>query len=140
MSLVAPLDVYLPFGDKHDPVVSPSCAVSSRQHKVPSYQETTTTKQLILRSDNFQVGHVGAGVRLALGAPNDLPWNREVQGLSTGIGTVSRECTNWAQVERILLNLILTLYSVHLATHVSLLLLSPTTASHINSHGFLQAQ
>ena len=55
----------------------------SRQHKVPSYQETTTSHLLLPRGDNFQVGHVGAGVWLALCAPDDLPWNTEPQGLNT---------------------------------------------------------
>ena len=55
----------------------------SRQHKVPSYQETTTSYLLLPRGDNFQVGHVGAGVWLALCAPDDLPWNTEPQGLNT---------------------------------------------------------
>lgn len=83
MSLVAPLAVYLPFGDKQDPVVSPSCTVSSRQGKVPSHQEITRSHQHVLGSDKFQVGHVGAGVWLALCAPDDVPWNREPQGLNT---------------------------------------------------------
>lgn len=94
--LVATLDIYLPFGDKWDPVVSPSLTVSSRQHKVPSYQETSTTPQVILGSDNIQVGHVGARVRLALCAPDDLPWNRQPQGISS----LSRELTSWVKVER----------------------------------------
>lgn len=50
----------------------PSGLVSSRQHKVLSYQETTASHQVILGSDNFQVGQVGVGVRLTLCDPNDL--------------------------------------------------------------------
>ena len=57
--------------------------MSSRQHKVPSYQETTTSRQLTMPGNNLQVGHVGAGVWLALCAPDDLPWNTEAQGLNT---------------------------------------------------------
>lgn len=93
---VAILDIYLPSGDKRAPVVSPSLAVSSRQHKVPSYQETSTTLQVVLGSDNIQVGHVGVGVRLALCALDDLPWNRQPQGISS----LSRELTSWVKVER----------------------------------------
>ena len=55
----------------------------SRQHKVASYQETTTSHLLLPRGDNFQVGHVGVGVWLALCAPDDHPWNTEPQGLNT---------------------------------------------------------
>lgn len=55
----------------------------SHQHEVPSYQETTTSLLLTIPGDNLQVGHVGAGVWLALCALDDLPWNTEAQGLNT---------------------------------------------------------
>ena len=71
--------------------VSPSCTVSSCQHKISSYQEATTSCQVTLRSDNFQVGHIGAGVWFALCAPDDLPWNREPQGLNINTYALSRE-------------------------------------------------
>jgi hypothetical protein len=53
-------------------LVSPSRTVSCSQHKVSSYQEATAGRQVVLRSDNFQIGHVGAGVWYALRASNDL--------------------------------------------------------------------
>lgn len=82
-SLTATLLPYPPFGDKQDPVVSPSCTVSSCQYEVPPYQETTTRRQVIPESEDFQVGHVRAGVWLGLCAPDDLLWNREPLGLNT---------------------------------------------------------
>lgn len=72
--------------------MSPSCTVGSCQHEVPSYQETTTRYQVILGSEDLQVGHVRAGVWLALCAPDDLPWNREPPGPE------HRECIGWAEV------------------------------------------
>lgn len=72
VSQVATLVVYLRFSYKPR-LVSPPRAVCGSQHKVPSYQEATADRQVILGSDNFQIRHVRAGVWLAFRASNDLP-------------------------------------------------------------------
>lgn len=73
-------------------LVSPSCTVSCSQHKVSSYQEATAGGQVILRSDNFQIGHVGAGMWYAFRAPNDLLEQRTPRP-EIGMDAFSRECT-----------------------------------------------
>lgn len=53
--------------------------MSSCHHKFFTYEKPTTAKNIIIVSDNFQVGHVGAGVWLGLSAFDNLPWNRKPQ-------------------------------------------------------------
>lgn len=64
--------VYLVVSDKQ-PLVSPSGTVCSGQYKISSYEEAAASRQVMVRSDNVQIGHVGAGVWFALRAPDDLP-------------------------------------------------------------------
>ena len=66
---------------------SPSVAVSSCQHEVPSNQEPTAL-HLVIPNPVLKIRHVGAGVGLGFMAPDDLPWRKRSVLLCT-----PTECT-----------------------------------------------